>query len=50
MRTFTIMLMLLMMSFSVSMPSFANVNFSSEIIYTEEEEKTTSGDEEPDCE
>ena len=49
MRTFTIMLMLLMMSFSVSMPSFANVNFSSEIIYAEEEE-TTSGDEEPDCE
>ena len=51
MRTLTIMLMLLMMSFSVSMPSFfANVNFSSEIIYAEEEEKTTSGDEEPDCE
>ena len=50
MRTLTIMLMLLMMSFSVSMPSIANVNFSSEIIYAEEEEKTTSGDEEPDCE
>ena len=29
--------------------SFANVNFSSEIIYAEEEE-TTSGDEAPDCE
>ncbi len=41
--------MLLIMSFSVSMPSFANSNSFSELIFAEDETKT-SEDEEPDCE
>ncbi len=44
------MLMLLMMSFSVSVTSFAAVNSSTDIIFADQEEKKTSDDEEPDCE
>ena len=49
MRISTLMLMLLIMSFSVSQPSFAKNFTQGDVIFAEEETKP-SDDEEPDCE
>ncbi len=50
MRIYTIMLLLLLMSFSVSQPSFAKNTTQFEVISAEDEKKPSSDDEEPDCE
>tara|TARA_Y100000389_G_scaffold92370_1_gene89065 strand:- start:146 stop:295 length:150 start_codon:yes stop_codon:yes gene_type:complete len=44
-----LMLMLLIMSFSVSQPSYSETFLDMEVIFAEEGEEKTS-DEEPDCE
>ena len=49
MRISILMLMLLVMSFSVSQPSFAKNLTQYDVIFAEEETKP-SDDEEPDCE
>ena len=49
MRISILMLMLLLMSFSMSQPSFANDFTQCDVIFAEEETKP-SDDEEPDCE
>ena len=49
MRISILMLMLLIMSFSVSQPSFAKNFTQGDVIFAEEENKP-SDDEEPDCE
>ena len=49
MRISILMLMLLIMSFSVSQPSFAKNLPQGDVIFAEEETKP-SDDEEPDCE
>lgn len=42
--------MLVIMSLSVSQPSFAKTTTQFEVISAEDEKKTSSDDEEPDCE
>ena len=49
MRISILMLLLLIMSFSVSQPSFAKNFTQCDVIFAEEETKP-SDDEEPDCE
>ena len=44
------MLTLLVMSFSISQPSFAKNITQYEVISAEDEKKPSSDDEEPDCE
>ena len=43
------MLMLILLSFTITQPSFAVEYTSDEVIFSEEDKKT-SDDEEPDCE
>jgi len=49
MRIYLQMLMLILLSFTMSQPSFAIEYTSNEVIFSEDDKKT-SDDEEPDCE
>ena len=49
MRIYLQMLMLILLSFTMSQPSFAIEYTSNEVIFSEDD-KETSDDEEPDCE
>ncbi len=50
MRIYILMLMLLIMSFSISQPTFAEYTTQCEVVSAEDEKKPSSDDEEPDCE
>ena len=49
MRNYFLMLAMLIMSISITQPSFADDEITSNIIFEDEKEKS-SDDEEPDCE
>ena len=50
MRNYFLLLAMLFMSISITQPSFADDEKTSNIIFAEEGEEKSSDDEEPDCE
>ena len=50
MRNYFLLLAMLIMSISITQPSFADDEITSTIIFSEDEKEKSSGDEEPDCE
>jgi len=50
MRNYFLLLAMLIMSISITQPSFADDEITSNIIFAEGEKEKSSGDEEPDCE
>ena len=50
MKNYFLLLAMLIMSISISQPSFADDEITSNIIFAEEGEEKSSDDEEPDCE
>jgi len=50
MRNYFLLLAMLIMSISITQPSFADDEITSNIIFAEGEKEKSSDDEEPDCE
>ena len=50
MRNYFLLLAMLIMSISITQPSFADDEITSTIIFAEDEKEKSSDDEEPDCE